>query len=125
MHVVFPSKQPLICHHSLTLVYYITFFLYCFSTMSHYVVHFAYTLNWCTTYANQVCDVSIRFYVPHAILFNALQMIVKAAHLAELRQFVARLHNMTFDEAFRDIIQDDAYSQVEIQHVHKWLSTSI
>ena len=43
-------------------------------------------------------------------------VVVKISHLREIRSYISRLHNRSFDEVFRDIIspEDRSYSQFGI-----------
>lgn len=47
-------------------------------------------------------------------------VIIKTIHLKLLRDFISHRHNMTFDEAFRNVINADSYSQFGIMCAYLW-----
>lgn len=47
-------------------------------------------------------------------------VIIKTSHLALIRNFIAKYHNMSFDEVFRTVILAQEFSQFNIMCTYLW-----
>jgi hypothetical protein len=47
-------------------------------------------------------------------------VIVKTAHIREMREYLARYHNKSFDQAFKENINSNHYSQFGIMCTYLW-----